>query len=570
MTSSTLEITPRSSIRGAVSNAEAAHLSGARSVGDTAAGLAFHRATHADFDRWLEHVRAAAGCTRPVRLTGDLYTVARTGPASARVLDHRHTDQLPDGAIYKACGTRVAAVCPACARIYQGDAYQIVRSMLIGGNGVPDTVAAHPAVFATLTAPSFGEVHARNIKRHTCVSRSRCDCRPDPCHARRDHPACRHSTPMVCWTRHNPDDLRLGQPLCLDCYDHTHQVVWNLYSASLWHRTKQIAERWLAQLCRYRRIPFPVVVDPAGGLRRIPPVRLGHGKVAEMQRRAVVHFHALIRLDGVDPHDLDAVVLPPAGIGVDDLVAALEHAAATVGFHTPPHPDQPEGWPMAWGDEGTGRYVDARPITLAADGSITDQQVAGYLAKYSTKSTEITGHSSTRLGTDRINDYADPDGDHTARLIDACWRLGRPTHTPAPLADRPKRQPGPPEPRPPLTGYRRLRRWAHRLGYGGHFLTKARRGAPPFALLRNRRITYRRAETAGQPQQPVRTVDHLDEDTTLTVGVLTYAGTGWHTTGDALLANTAAALARARHAAGREELAHESGTTLRVGAPTAA
>ena len=53
--------------------------------------------------------------------------------------------------------------------------------------------------------------------------------------------------------------------------------------------------------------------------------------------------------------------------------------------------------------------------------------VAGYLAKYVTKDTEVTGHTSTRLDGDTIDVYADPDGGHTARLIDACWRLGRPT-----------------------------------------------------------------------------------------------------------------------------------------------
>ena len=43
---------------------------------------------------------------------------------------------------------------------------------------------------------------------------------------------------------------------------------------------------------------------------------------------------------------------------------------------------------------------------------------------------------------------------------------------------------------------------------------------------------------------------------------IAYAGTGWHTTGDALLANTAAALARERHQTAREELAHEIGSAL--------
>ena len=208
--------------------------------------------------------------------------------------------------------------------------------------------------------------------------------------------------------------------------------------------------------------------------------------------------------------------------------------------------------------------------------------VAGYLAKYATKSTEATGHTSTRLTADTIDDYADPDGDHTARLIDACWRLGRPTGTPAPLPATAATPAGParlrraagtartaaptpatrlPRPAPPTVKtaltpnrrtrraanrYARLRRWAHMLGFGGHFLTKARRYSVTFQLLRDTRIAYRRARRPGRPSAPalVRAADHHDEETTLIVGTLTFAGVGWHTTGDALLANTAAALAR--------------------------
>ena len=86
------------------------------------------------------------------------------------------------------------------------------------------------------------------------------------------------------------------------------------------------------------------------------------------------------------------------------------------------------------------------------------------------------------------------------------------------------------------------------LGFGGHFLTKARRYSVTFQLLRDTRVTYRRHEHEHQAdEQPgtLRAVDHLDDDTTLIVGTLTFAGVGWHTTGDALLANTAAAMARA-------------------------
>ena len=100
------------------------------------------------------------------------------------------------------------------------------------------------------------------------------------------------------------------------------------------------------------------------------------------------------------------------------------------------------------------------------------------------------------------------------------------------------------------------------LGFGGHFLTKARRYSITFTLLRDARITFRRADDdhdqVQEPDGAVRTADHTDAETTLIVGTLTYAGTGWHTTGDALLANSAADQARRRRETAREELAHES------------
>ncbi|MEU0152952.1 replication initiator [Micromonospora fulviviridis] len=579
---STLDLTPRASARGVGSNADTIV------YGYTAAGSAFERATHPDYFGWLEHVRSAAGCTRPIRLAGQLLTVdASTG----RVLEQRHTDGMPDATIYTACGNRRATVCPSCAQTYQRDAFQLLRAGLVGGKGVPESVAAHPAVFPTFTAPSFGPVHVRVVKRHTCTNRKRCDCRAEPCHARRaTDPAaglCPHGRPAVCWARHESGDAVLGRPLCLDCYDHDHQVVWNLFSGELWHRTKQAAERWLAKLARRRGIPRVEIVSATGKTRKVPPVRLSPGKVAELQARGAVHFHAIARLDGVDPHDSDAVVPPPAGFTVDDLVDAFRHAAAQIAFHTPPHPDRPEGWLITWGEQ-----LDIRPITTGLDGDVTDGMVAGYLAKYATKSTEATGHTSTRLTADTIGDYADPDGDHTARLIDACWRIGRPTGTPTPLSQRPR--PGfvqrwkcpdcgthtryaacpvcvaqrqasldtDPTKACSANPYARLRRWAHMLGYGGHFLTKGRRYSVTFQLLRDTRVSYRRHEdqahehtAAGGPP-----ADHHD-DTALIVGTLTFAGVGWHTLGDALLANTAAALARERRITGREELAHELATT---------
>lgn len=264
MTGSTLDTTPRANtVRGAVSNAEPV-------LDYITHGQALTRAAQSDYFTWLDHVQAAAGCTRPIRLTGDVYTVRRASPDSAEIIGHRSTDTMPDTAIYKACGNRRHALCPSCARTYQADAYQLLRAGLVGGKGVPATVAQHPAVFATLTAPSFGPVHTRCVKVHTCTRKDRCTCRPEPCHARRAVGVCEHDRPAVCWRRHTADDPQLGQPLCLDCYDYTGHAVFNAFAGKLWHRTKQAIERHLEHLCRQRRIPFTTVVTATGRTRIAP------------------------------------------------------------------------------------------------------------------------------------------------------------------------------------------------------------------------------------------------------------------------------------------------------------
>ena len=90
-----------------------------------------------------------------------------------------------------------------------------------------------------------------------------------------------------------------------------------------------------------RRTLDPCGLDPA-------TVRLGFGNVAEMQRRGVVHVHAIIRLDGVDPDNPDAILPPPDALTGADLIDAVEHAARAVMFATAPHPVMPSGWVIAW------------------------------------------------------------------------------------------------------------------------------------------------------------------------------------------------------------------------------
>ena len=177
---------------------------------------------------------------------------------------------MPDRVIYKACGNRRSAACPSCAETYRRDAYHVIRAGLIGGKGVPETVTAHPAVFATFTAPSFGPVHTRPIRRHTCTDRARCACRPEPCHARRDAATCEHGQPLACFTRHERGDPSIGQPLCPDCYDYDTHAVWNHAAGELWRRTKQAIERQLAHLARRRGLPFVPIPDGNGRPRWVP------------------------------------------------------------------------------------------------------------------------------------------------------------------------------------------------------------------------------------------------------------------------------------------------------------
>jgi hypothetical protein len=209
------------------------------------------------------------------------------------------------------------------------------------------------------------------------------------------------------------------------------------------------------------------------------------------------------------------------------LADAVDNAARHTRFISEPHDRLNVAWLIEWGDQ-----LDIRPVRVPGDGTITDDMVAGYLAKYATKSTEASGHLSQRLTGETIDLFADPSGSHIERLIHACWSLGG--HIPGlRLAEQDSRP------------YKRLRRWAHMLGFGGHFLTKSRRYSITFRVLRERRTTWRRehADTAAQH----------DDETTVVITNLVYVGAGWLTPGDALLANTAAALARERQRIGRIE-----------------
>jgi replication initiator protein RepSA len=103
------------------------------------------------YDRWMEQVAANGYCIHPVRLRGQVEQADRQTGEVRTVCD---SEREPDGVLLKACGTRRESRCPSCAATYRADAYQLLAAGLKGGKGVPDTVAGHPRLFVTFTAPA--------------------------------------------------------------------------------------------------------------------------------------------------------------------------------------------------------------------------------------------------------------------------------------------------------------------------------------------------------------------------------------------------------------------------------
>jgi hypothetical protein len=443
--------------------------------------------TWADLKTWERQLAHTGACSRPVRLRG----VSAIDLASGEVAG---------GVIHVACGNRRETACPSCSAIYKGDARQLVRAGLSGGKGVPESVSAHPCVFATLTAPSFGPVHTRRMRGKTVL----------PCRPRRDAKdrRCEHGRDISCPVRHAETDPRLGRPMCPDCYDYEAAVLFNLHAADLWRRFTTYLPRHLARLAGVtgRRLRAEL------GIRFV--------KVAEYQARGVVHFHAVIRLDASTK---DGYAPPPARYDAALLIDAIALAVTAIRL------DVPGSGPRI--RLRFGRELDARPIwreSFAASGQPLDvNAVANYIAKYATKAADVPGLPDTRIRTLAAIAKLRCSGHHK-RMVATAWRLGAPGSVDDP----------------------RLRQWAHMLGYGGHFLTKSRRYSVSFGQLRRARAEHRRLERHGDTDtDTVRDPwgRPLDDTVVLVLNDWTYAGRGYAPRSlGAQLALASAAQARAR------------------------
>jgi hypothetical protein len=403
-------------------------------------------------------IRHAGGCLQPVLLRG---RVDHIDGATGELLHRYTTVHEPGGVLPIACKTRRASRCPPCAEVYRADTYQLIRAGLSGGKGVPGTVATHPCVFTTLTAPSFGPVHAQWEK----------DGRVLRCRPRRRGGICPHGNRLSCPDRHSRDDSRLGEPLCADCYDYTGAVLFNACAPELWRRFTITLRRSLARRAG--------LTDKALGAK----VRISYAKVAEYQRRGVVHFHAIIRLDG----PAGPTTAPPAWATLNLLTAAIAQAANAIHIEIPATPDL-NSRTLAW-----GREHDTRPITTT--GELNGTKVAAYVAKYATKAAECTGTLDRRITpADRLDLL--PIRDHARRHISECIRLSK------------------------LPGLEDLylAAWAHMLGFSGHFSTKSRTYSTTLGALRADRAAHQRDHAIAAGLLP-----DLDSDTVLL--------TDWHFAG---------------------------------------
>jgi hypothetical protein len=414
-----------------------------------------------DFTAWEDEFAPAGGCSHPVRLRGGVSAIDLLTGEAVPVFDSADT---PDGVIYVPCGNRRESACPSCSATYKRDARFVVRSGLSGGKGVPESVAAHPFVFATLTAPSFGPVHSRRERNGKVL----------PCRPRRskNHRVCPHGRDISCAARHVEDDPRLGRAMCPDCYDYRAAVLFNAVAGELWRRFITYLPRQLAALGGVTQREF----------RQLVKVR--YVKVAEYQARGIVHFHSLIRLDAAT--DDGSYAPPPPDWTVERLSAAVKSAAAKASVPAP----VPGGRPLLM---VFGEQTDVRPVLDGQGDALTRDKVANYIAKYATKTADAPGLPSSRLH-DLHEIRSLRCSAHHKRMIETAWNLGH-------------------------------KQWAHMLGYGGHFLTKSRAYSVTFGRLRADRTEYRRAQRYD-PSQLDPWGRPVSETTVLFLGSWTYAGSG--------------------------------------------
>ena len=367
--------------------------------------------------RLLHEVTQAGTCAHPIRLRGEAVhlTTGEVRPSSLRI----------------ACKDRRAVVCSACSYLYKADAWILVASGLAGGKGVPEDVRNHPRLFVTLTAPSFGRVH-RRIPSDRCHDTAIGNCA--------------HGVPMNCKERHADDSPILGSPLCPACFDYDGAVLWNAQVARLWNRTIQQLRRELRGDRRLSR----------GELRSL--TTLSYLKVAEFQKRGLVHLHVVLRVDGSG----DRYLPPPEWLSSPVVIGAVHRAVRHVSW------TGVDGMAVSWGTQ-----VDV----IVLDATASDQlKIASYASKYAVKTTDGSLALARRFTSRRAIEEAIV-SEHHRRLALAAWDLGgKNSHSGL-----------------------NLRAHAHAFGYRGQLITKSTGYSTTFRELRKARADFTRPANEVEP-----------------------------------------------------------------------
>ncbi|MBR7830570.1 replication initiation protein [Actinospica sp. MGRD01-02] len=392
-----------------------------------------------EFRAWYRALERLGGCAEPVMLVG--HTLTRDA-GTGELLHVFRSGDLPFGTLMVACRNRRESVCLPCSLLHNGDTFQIVKSGLSGGKGVPAAVSNHPRVFVTVTAPSFGPVH-RVTDNHRASDR---------CRVRRGNPQCPHGNRLWCTATHGAADPRVGVPLCPECYDYAGAVLWNASFGVLWNQFVKQIGRAAAERAGVRRGELPKLV------------RLSFAKVVEFQRRGSIHAHAVFRFDGPDgPGDA-----PPVWASV----GLLRDAVTAAGPSTHRYLTGPGGGRRTL---ALGRELDVREITGTGsdERALSETAVGSYIAKYVTKGEPagmVLPHRLRHVG--QIE--AAPLSGHARRLMRTAWELGEV---------------------PEYEGLH-LQMWANQLGFRGNIATKSRVYSTTYGALREGRAAYRR-ELAG-------------------------------------------------------------------------
>ena len=367
----------------------------------------------------LNEINGAGGCSHPIRLQGETLNTA--------------TGELRQSTLKVPCKDRRAAVCPSCSRLYGADAWILVATGLNGGKGVPEVVATHPRLFVTVTAPSFGAVHTRRSSSARC-------------HTRRVHETCEHGVPRWCAAVHEAGSEPLGAPLCEACFDNRGAILWNATSSQLWDRT-------MVRLRRQLAASAGMTTTELGHVAQVHYL-----KVAELQRRGLVHFHALLRADGANGPEND----PPTWLTLDRLETALRSVVRTTQVNGL------DGTARCWGSQ-----LDVSGLSNVEG---DDRRIAAYLAKYATKTTDGSA-AFARPFTSRREIERLQTPPHLRHLALTAWTLGGTKDLHA----------------------LRLREHAHTFGYRGQLITKSRRYSTTFSSLRGARVEFRAERSHEDP-----------------------------------------------------------------------